>query len=77
MVGHVDDLVKGQEPELHVPLDELGHLAIGAGTEGVNSVLKFAQYSKDAKRADAQPSRTLPPPPTTAGAAEQLARRVA
>jgi len=51
-------------------------LAMGAGTEGVNSVLKFAQYSKDSKRADAQPLKTLPPPPAIASAAVQLARRI-
>ena len=29
LVGHLDDLLQGQEPELHVPLDELHHLAGG------------------------------------------------
>ena len=29
MVGHVDDLPEGRQPELHVPVDELHHLAGG------------------------------------------------
>ncbi len=29
LVGHVDDLHEGRAPELHVPLDELHHLAAG------------------------------------------------
>ena len=30
LVGHLDDLVEGQAPELHVQVDELHHLAEGA-----------------------------------------------
>lgn len=46
-------------------------LAIGAGTEGVNSLLKAAQYSKDAKRDAAKASTPAEAisPPADAGAA--------
>lgn len=45
-------------------------LAIGAGTNGVNSVLKFAQYSKDSRSQDANATLAAPvrPPPTAAAA---------
>ena len=42
-------------------------LAIGAGTEGINTVLKYAQYSKDAKKGDAPVGAgPVPQPPPTA-----------
>ena len=31
VVGHLDDLLQGRQPELHVPLDGLHHVAGGAG----------------------------------------------
>ena len=34
LVGHVDDLLEGREPELHVPLDGSHDLAGGAGSGG-------------------------------------------
>jgi hypothetical protein len=49
-------------------------LAIGAGTEGVNSVLKFAQYSKEGKKSAAQARPALNRASPTADAAEALAR---
>jgi hypothetical protein len=47
-------------------------LAIGAGTEGVNSVLKYAQYSKDEKKLNVPTSAGAPasPPPSTAAKAK-------
>jgi hypothetical protein len=52
-------------------------LAVGAGTEGVNSVLKLAQYSKEGKKSEGRAKPALNQPPPTADAAEALARRAA
>ncbi len=44
LVRHVDDLVEGQEPELHVPVDEPHHLA--GGERGRDRVLRRGSFEQ-------------------------------
>ncbi|MBS2025135.1 MAG: hypothetical protein JST92_22270 [Deltaproteobacteria bacterium] len=52
-------------------------LAIGGGTEGVNSLLKYASYKKDQQQQIAQPAVAAPrrPPPTLEKAKEATGAR--
>ena len=60
MVGHVDDRVQGRASELHVPLDELHHLA-GGECEG-RRVLRRGAVEREGVRVDdeQEPLRGLP-----------------
>ena len=60
LVGHLDDLLPGQEPELHVPLDELHHLA-GGEREG-DGVLRRGPGQRRGLRPDdrQEPLRDVP-----------------
>ena len=52
LVGHLDDLLEGEEPELHVPVDEPHHLA--EGQRGCDRVLRRGPVLQGGVRTDCQ-----------------------
>ena len=65
LVGHLDDLVQGQAPELHVQVDELDHLAEGQRPGG--GVVRRGAGQREGLRAETLATRTTarPSTPTT------------